>query len=244
MKVLININRLGGPLTKKEIDFILEIAQNIDSEKEKLDKEFDANKHFAIQLVEWFGISSKNISREMLERYAKMSPKELYIPFTLAKPEKIEQRIISPLVSAKRLGCIGEFLASIALSGLVGEMLAIFLWEVNIEERKDKNGITIKDQKLFGEGFSQLPQNQRINILQAFSYIDSDQVGKSRELASRRNDILHSWTDSLTREEIEKYVISCYSCAAFLMKGVFGLELSDPGSLKMNPKIMKYLEKF
>lgn len=244
MDILVNINRFGGPLTKEQTDFILKIVQNIDSGKETLGKENNTNEYIAArQLIEWLEISPKSITPDMLERYTKMSPEELYIPFTLAKPEKIEQRITAPLVSAKRLGCIGEFLASIALSGLVGEMLAILIWDLNAAGRMDTGGAIIKDQRLIGEGFSKLKQSQRISMLQAFGYVSSINIGLFKELAERRNNLLHGWTDSMTRNQIEQSVIRSYSCATLLMKDVLGIKLADAGSLKVDEKVMMYLQK-
>src|SRR3989344_3610567 len=124
-KVLININRLVGVIAN--IDAVLDFIKN---PKEKTD-EFDIDKHTITQIIEWFRIDSGLITREMLECYNKMSSNELNITFTLAEPKIIEQRIVTPLISAKRNACIGDFLASIALSGLVGEMLTILVWEIN-----------------------------------------------------------------------------------------------------------------
>lgn len=237
MKLLVNINRLGQALQEAEIDTILPII----TKGENTD-ETNINNLIANQLIRWFKIPPQDINRETLERYAKMSSKELYIPFTLARPEIIEQRIIAPLESAKRFACVGEYLASIALSGLVGEMLAVFIWEMESEERKNSQGQVIQDQKFFKNNFDGLRQSLRINIIEAFDYIDATQAGKFRELAKNRNRILHSWTDSYLREAIEKVAIECYSLAASLMKEIFKLELKDAGSLKMDQKVMRYVK--
>jgi len=237
MKLLVNINRLGQALQEAEIDTILPIVTKGESADES-----NINNLIANQLLRWFKIPPQDIKRETLERYAKMSSKELYIPFTLAKPEIIEQRIIAPLESAKRFACVEEYLASIALSGLVGEMLAVFIWEMESDERKNARGHTIQDQKIFTNSFDRLQQSLRINVIEAFGYVDTKQVGKFRELAKNRNKILHSWTDSYLREEIEKIAIECYSLAASLMKEIFKLELKDAGSLKIDQKVMRYVK--
>lgn len=237
MKLLININRLGQALQEAEIDTILPIIKKGENADET-----NINNLIANQLIRWFKIPPQDVSRETLERYAKMSSKELYIPFTLAKPEIIEQRIIAPLESAKRFTCAGEYLASIALSGLVGEMLTVFIWDMESEERRNVQGHVIQDQKLFKNNFDRLQQSLRINVIETFGYIDATQAGKFRELAKNRNRILHSWTDLYLREEIEKVAIKCYSLAASVMKEIFKLELKDAGSLKMDQKVMKYVK--
>ena len=237
MKLLININRLGQALQEAEIDTILPIIARGESKDET-----NINNLIANQLKIWFKIPPEDIRRETLERYAKMSSRELYVPFTLAKPEIIEQRIIAPLESAKRFACIGEYLGSIALSGLVGEMLAVFIWEMESGVRRDVQDDVIQDKKFFKNNFDKLQQSLRINVIEAFGYIDATKANKFRELARNRNRILHSWTDSYLREEIEKVAIGCYSLAASSMKEIFKLELKDAGSLKMDQKVMKYVK--
>lgn len=237
MKLLVNINRLGQALQEAEIDTILPIITKGESADES-----NINNLIANQLLRWFKIPSQDIKRETLERYAKMSSKELSIPFTLAKPEIIEQRIIAPLESAKRFACAEEYLASIALSGLVGEMLAVFIWEMESSERKNAQGHAIQDQKILKNSFDRLQQSLRINVIEAFGYVDTTQAGKFRELAKNRNKILHSWTDSYLREEIEKIALECYSLVASLMKEIFKLGLKDAGSLTVDQKVMRYVK--
>src|SRR5438445_481442 len=120
-KLLININRLGGHII--DIDTAISAIKN----PEKTTGIYKWNKYQIDQVVDWFKIPRELINRDTLERYNKMSSTQ-FIPFTLAEPEIIEQRIISPLESAKRLSCVGDFIASIALSGLVGEMLTVLVW--------------------------------------------------------------------------------------------------------------------
>lgn len=237
MKLLININRLGQSLQEGDIDTIHSIIKNGDI-KDKT----QANNLIANQLMQWFKIPSQDIGRDTLERYAKMSTKELYIPFTLVKPKIIEQRIITPLESAKRFACVGEYLASIALSGLVGEMLSVFIWDMESEGRKNEQGEIIRDQKLFKNNFDRLQQSLRIKVIEAFGYIDDGNAKKFKNLANNRNRVLHSWTDSYLREEIENVAIDCYSVAASLMKDIFKLELNDAGSIKMDEKVMEYIK--
>lgn len=238
MKTLININRLGWSLDERDIDATLDIIQGGITGNQYAETVFNPQKHFANIFIEWLKIPPQKITRDILERYVKMSPPELYIPFTLAQPEIIEQRIIAPLESAKRLACSEEFLASIALSGLVGELLVIFQWELHADDRKP-----ISDRNIIRNGFSELPQNQRLNMLQAFGYINDSQTGRFKELYQRRNSMLHSWTDAFRRDEIETYAIRCYCNAAFLMKGIFGIELTTADSLKMNVEVMRYIKK-
>lgn len=236
MKLLVNINRLGQSLQEGDVDIIYSIIKNGD-----IKNKAQINNLIANQLVQWLKISPHDVGRETLERYAKMSSKELYIPFTLVKPEIIEQRIIAPLESAKRFACLGEYLASIALSGLVGEMLSVFIWDMEFEKRKNKQGEIIQDRKFFKNNFERLNQSIRINVIEAFGYISAVKSEKFRNLANNRNRILHSWTDPCLREEIEKNAVDCYSVAALLMKDIFKLELKDTGSLKIDEKVMKYI---
>jgi len=240
-KVLVNINRLGGLPLDADIDMILAIINGNNGNLESDDKS-DMNRHYAEQVVRSFRISKDLITREMLERYIKMS--SIYIPFTLAQPEIIEQRIVAPLESAKRLACIGDYLASISLSGLVGEMLTVLLWEMNFNTIKDKKYGTVTDKKLFNNRFDRLQQSLRINIIEAFGYIGVDSANTLRKLQDERNEILHRWTDSYTMENIENIAIDCYNYAATLMKKILAIDLADPSSLKIDKRILDYISSF
>ena len=159
MKLLININRLGQALQEAEIDTILPIIARGESKDET-----NINNLIANQLKIWFKIPPEDIRRETLERYAKMSSRELYVPFTLAKPEIIEQRIIAPLESAKRFACIGEYLGSIALSGLVGEMLAVFIWEMESGVRRDVQDDVIQDKNFLSNSYTNFKNKIGLNV--------------------------------------------------------------------------------
>jgi hypothetical protein len=245
VKAIINISRLGESFEEKDIDVILAVINEGTNLKSTIDGEADFKKRLIARLITWLNIPRQEITREIISRYIKATPADFGILFTLAKPEIIEQRIVAPLESAKRFACLGEFLGSIALSGLVGEILTVFVWDLNKAGRKDKNHKFIEDQSLFkGRNFDKLQQSLRINIIEAFNYIDSVQAEKFRQLSLDRNKILHSWTDSFVREELEATAISCYLCAASLMKTVFKIKLADASSISMDPKVAKYLEQF
>lgn len=234
------------PLKKERIDKILEIAKSFNLEHELNEEKSDFNKHADIMLIKWFKIPPQQITPDILRRYVKMSPQALYIPITLAHPEIIEQRIITPIDSAKRFACLGEFLASVALSGVVGEMLTVLIWELHAESRKNNKGMLVEDRKLFGrrsKSFTQINQAMRVSILDAFGYIESKQKEKFQALSNKRNDMLHGWTDSRSREEIESIAIDCFCNAAFLVKEIFRIKVVK-GSIKINPEMIQYLKRF
>jgi len=234
-KLLININRLVGFIAN--IDAVLDFIKN---PKENTD-EFDIDKHTITQIIEWFRIDRSLINSEMLERYNKMSSNELNITFTLAEPEIIEQRIVTPLVAAKRNACTGDFLASIALSGLVGEMLTVLVWEINSDTRRSKDGALLEDKSILITNFDKIQQSLRVNIIEAFGYINLEEAKIFRDLSSLRNQVLHRWTDSYSKDEIEKIAINVFSCATLLVKKIIQLELADSSSVKINPKVLNYI---
>lgn len=241
-KVLINFNRLGWPLRFDEVEAVFQNVNTGNFDQKDGDQEFDVVKYTARQIIELLQIPSEQVTKPMVRRYAMLSTEELYIPVTLARPEKIEQRIVSPLVSAKRLACLGqtEFLASIAMSGLVGEMLAIIIWESHSKERQSKN---INEKILFNKGFDDVRQSQRVRTLHAFGYINSEEFGKFRKLASQRNRVLHSFTDEFSNEELESITIVCYSLATTLLKEIFKITVVNGNSLDVDYRIMNYLNK-
>ena len=73
--------------------------------------------------------------------------------------------MLKPLKSAKKNYCLGEYPATIALCGVVGEMLPILLWKIN-DVRLKGQSITEEDEAgLFGKSFEKLNQDQRLKIL-------------------------------------------------------------------------------
>lgn len=237
-KVTVQINKLGLPLRSEEVDEIFGIIRADTALKDKN----PFKKQLADSLVQFFGVPDTDVTHQMLVRYSKMTPQNLYIPFTLAEPKRIEEQIVSPLFSAKRLACVGEFLASVALSGMVGEMMAVFIWDLYANDRRGRGGKPIKDKDFFRLGFSKIFQGTRINILLAFNYITKEQYNRFQELSGRRNHILHPWIAPLGEEKLENTAVKCYCIAANLMKEVFGIQLADAGTLKISPHVMSYIK--
>lgn len=118
-------------------------------------------------LRSFFGLPSAILSREILERYVEVTTEETHTPIAPYTKEMFE-RLLKPLKSAKKNYCLGEYPATIALCGVVGEMLAILLWKINDVKL---NGVPITEKEeigLFGRSFEKLGQEQRLRILTTF----------------------------------------------------------------------------
>ena len=66
---------------------------------------------------------------------------------------------------------VGNYLAVIALSGMVAEMVAILLWELA--------DVKLNERLVFGRTFERLGQERGIEILLAYKQINRDEISRT-----------------------------------------------------------------
>jgi len=132
-KITGQINFFGPYLKKEDIPKILD------------PKFSDTILQFERDLFNWFfELPLSALSKEILERYVEATTQDSHtaiVPHT----KEIFERLLKPLRSAKKCYCLGDYAATIALCGVVGEMLAILLWKIN-DVRLKGNPITEPDE--------------------------------------------------------------------------------------------------
>ncbi|MBW1714025.1 MAG: hypothetical protein JRJ59_12870, partial [Deltaproteobacteria bacterium] len=94
-------NYLGRPVCKEYLDRLH------DGKDHSVDPEYQTMERVLEVPIE-------HMPREVLERYVEVSGKKFYIGI-FPHTDKLFERVLSPLKSAKRLYCLGEYLASIEL---------------------------------------------------------------------------------------------------------------------------------
>lgn len=227
--ITVQINFFGPFIKKEDIPKIME-ADNSDN---LIDLQRDLFKWF-------FDLPFSALSREILERYAEATTEESYTPI-VPHTKEIFERLLKPLKSAKKNYCLGEYPATIALCGVVGEMLAILLWKIN-DVRLKGQPIAEKDEVgLFGKPFEKLNQDQRLKILKTFSHIDENQYNNFDLIRKSRRPYLHLWTADLKDEK--KEALDIFKKTFQLFKEITGIGLADAGSVKVNPLLLKLFEK-
>jgi hypothetical protein len=175
----------------------------------------------------------------ILSRYKSINVEKKRI-FAAPKEQRLLDKFIWPLRNAKAAYMCGNYLGVVALCGMVGEMVAIFLFEIN-SIKINKRIITVKDQKaLFGYNFEKLGQERRVKILYTFGIITDEMEKSFSDIRTIRKEYLHYW--SKDHEKLPSDAVRCFEAAVLLVLSAIGLDLRD-GKLIMNKAIFKYLEK-
>jgi len=227
-KIIVQINFFGPPLKKEEILKILT------SEKEN-----DFYKTIAHLLSLFFDLPANALTQEILERYAETSIPELNIPIT-PYTKKLSERLLRPLHSGKKNYCLGDYAATIALCGTAAEMLAILIWKIN-EVRVAGSQINANGEKnLFGREFEKLDQYRRLEILEVLGFITTNQLSDFNKLRSLRKPYLHLWDADLSNEKQDSF--NALKTIFQLFKDITGVGLADAGTVKVNPKMLKFLQ--
>ncbi len=154
---------------------------------------------------------------------------------------RILDRMIWPLRYAKTCYIIGNYTGTIALCGMVAEMVAILTFEMS-EIKLNNQQITAEDQtKLFGSTFEKLGQYKRINVLEGFRVIREELKQQFETIRQIRNKYLHFW--SKESENIEEDARKAFGSAVHLVAKTIGQGIVDSRMLKLNPAFEKYLDK-
>ncbi len=174
-----------------------------------------------------------------IERFADLSPQDLYLP-VVPDEQKLVDRLLRPLKSAKRQYCFGEFLATIALSGLVGESLAMLRYRMRKPELHGKPISIEQERQLFGRDFDSLDQSRRVEILRSFELISDVQKQLFSDLRGIRNKYLHLWEVDSSQIHVEAR--KSFLNAMRLFKEISGLSIGPDGTFIMNPDLLNYLK--
>lgn len=226
----ITLNYLGVPIKSEYIDEILSTEK-------------DVSKDVEYQILEkFFEISPKNLPRVVLERYLELTDKETYTPF-LPHTNKIFERLLSPLKSAKRCYCLGEYIATIELCAHLGEMLALLLWKMTPLTHNGQPLTPVFEKGIWGSEFEKLGQDKRIKILEAFGAIDADTVCLFNELRTRRIKYFHFWSTDVSNSKNDAF--DCFLMVSHLIAKILKIKLNanKPGTLVLNPLLLEYLSR-
>jgi len=227
-KITVQINFFGPGLAKEDIPKILD------------PKFADTVYQHQKDLFNWFfELPLTALSKQILERYVEATTEESHaviVPHT----KEIFERLLKPLRSAKKCYCLGDYAATIALCGTVGEMLAILLWKIN-DVRLKGNPITEQDEAgIFGSTFENLNQDKRLRVLKTFGHITEAQFASFEVIRKSRKPYLHLWTTDLQNEQAD--ALNVFKKSFQLFKEITGIGLADAGTVKVNPLLMKLFE--
>lgn len=227
--ITVRLNFFGPTLKKKEIDKIMDKKEN----GLYYQKKREILKYF-------FGLPFDALSKEVLTRYAEVTMNDIHDSI-MPSQEDIFKRLLTPLKSAKKSYCLGEYTATVALCGIVGEMLAILVWKMN-EIKVKGNPVTEKQEKgLFGFKFEELNQKARLKILKTLGCITQTQFSNFEKIRKARRPYMHFWNVNFSKDkEKTRYI---YKTTFRLYKKITGLKIINGRKLVLNPLLSKYLSK-
>jgi hypothetical protein len=183
------------------------------------------------------GLSSEIES--MISRYKTISIEKKRI-FVAPNEQRILDKLIWPLRNAKAGYMCGNFLGTIALCGMVAEMVSILLFDIN-SLKINHTDLTKKDQEaVFGSKFEKLGQERRVNILYTFGIINSEMKQNFDIIRNIRRGYLHLWSQD--HEKLPLDSVKCFEAAVLLVVSAIGQDLKD-GKIVLSKEILNYLQK-
>lgn len=174
----------------------------------------------------------------LTKRYQEIStePKRL-----IAAPleEQILNKLVWPLRHAKGSYILGNYLGTIALCGMVVEMVSILIFEISDIHINNKLIDESTEGKLFGRSFEKLGQERRVAVLHGFNLIDDEMKSLFDIVRQKRNKYLHFYSQD--HAQLAPDAVEVFNTAVTIVVKVIGQDLQD-GRLILNPKLLKYLE--
>lgn len=176
--------------------------------------------------------------KSLIKRYREISVEKTRL-FAAPHEQRILDKLVWPLRNAKAAYMCGNYLGTIALCGMVAEMVAMLLFEIT-QFRLNNRPMSEKDQvSVFGRKFEKLGQDRRVNILAAYAVIDKNLEDAFERIRTTRNRYLHLWSQD--HEQLPLDAIKSFEAAVLLVVSAIGQNIKD-GKLVMNPALVSYLE--
>ena len=175
----------------------------------------------------------------LVGRYKEISSEPVALAVVPAE-QRILDKLVWPLRHAKALYMVGNYLAVIALAGMVAEMVALLRWEVSEISLNGRPMTADAEKALCGTTFERLGQERRLQVLWAYGLIDAAARGRFDTIKETRRGYLHLWSqdhDSLPRDAIKSY-----HAAVALVATTIGQEFRE-GKIVINQPLVTYLER-
>jgi hypothetical protein len=174
----------------------------------------------------------------LLARYRQISTEPVRL-FVAPAEQRILDKLIWPLRNAKSSFMVGNYLATVSLSGMVAEMVAMLLWDITDSQINGRT-MTKEDEKhLFGSEFERLGQERRVKVLSAYGIINEGTRSNFDKIRIVRNRYLHLW--SKDHDLLPNDGIQCFHAAVSLVVTAIGQDIQD-GRFVLNPQFIRYLD--
>lgn len=183
------------------------------------------------------GVNSK--VEGFVERYKEISREKTRL-FAAPVEDRILEKLVWPLRHSKACYMTGNYLGTIALGGMVSEMVAILLYELS-EFQINNRKMTSSDEKaLWGSSFEKLGQDKRVKILHVYNIIDDETKANFDLIRTTRKKYLHLWSQD--HDSLPKDAVRTFNSAAAVVVKAIGQDIRE-GKIYLNPPLIKYLER-
>ena len=175
----------------------------------------------------------------IVSRYREIASES--VPLIVAPAERqILDKLVWPLRNARAAYVVGNYLAVIALAGMVAEMVAILRWNI-AEVSINGQPMTSEIQKaMFGRTFERLGQEQSIKVLKACGLIDGAAKERFETIKTIRKNYLHLWSQN--HHSLPDDAVKSYRAAEALVVTIIGQDFSN-GKIVISQELVKYLER-
>ena len=175
----------------------------------------------------------------LADRYREIAPEPVQL-FVVPAEQRILDKLIWPLRHAKASFMLGNHVGTIALGGMVAEMVAMLLFDLSSIQINGK-AMSGKDQEaVFGREFEKLDQSRRVQVLAAYGLLDDPAKQAFDTIRTTRRKYLHVWSQD--HETLPADAIKVYHSAVVLVTKAIGQGVSG-GAVVLNPSLVKYLER-
>lgn len=170
---------------------------------------------------------------KFVEAYRQVSQQDQLTPlFIVPNEPRLIERLVQPLRDAKASYVLGNYLGTIALAGMIGEMVALLLNEIRVHEKN------LAPEEI--NRFEKLRQQERVAQLRLHGAIEDQHVTAFSRIRETRRRYLHAFTQS--HQSIRLDAGNAFHAAQALVT----LTVYDgflEGGLRMNPAFARYLER-
>ena len=160
------------------------------------------------------------------KRYVEVTKYDKHLPLVVEEPA-IRENLSGPLRQAKMNYILGNYLASIALCGIVAEKVAILIHNKDARDETER------------ERFNELRQTDRIKSLKKAGLINEKSSHDFHNIRKTRTSFLHYW--NTLQERSAQRAVQVYAATTRLVSAAIGVSLVN-GKVILDHKLMEYLE--
>lgn len=151
----------------------------------------------------------------------------------------IIQKILEPLRHAKAAYVLGNDLGSIALSGMVSEMVAILTYEVRGFQINGSAPDEQTQRRVFGSTIEKLGQERRVELLFGIGLISEQERANFTTVREIRRKYLHLLSQS--HDKLQADTLAAFRATANAVASFLGITAGAAGMMRIDQRLFNYL---